>query len=116
MLVPLASLNFLRGLDDGVGGLRVHESEFAIGFGGGLFHHGDGANQRGVGAESADGEVLDGTGGLDAVVGVGGNVFEAEGVFFGTGGWLGHGWRLQQRDDSGGAGRGCGFTHASIAR
>ena len=44
-MVPLAALDFLGGGDDGVGGLRVHESEFAVGLGGGLLHHGDGANQ-----------------------------------------------------------------------
>ena len=86
VLVPLAFLNFLRRLDDGGGGLRIHKPEFAIGFGGGLFHHGNGANERDVCAESADGKVLDGTGRLDTVVGIGRNVFEAERVFFGTGG------------------------------
>ena len=79
-------LNFLSGLDDGVGGLRVHQAEFAIGFGRGFLHHGDGANKRGVGAESADGKVLHRASGLDTVVDIGGNFFEAERVFFGTGG------------------------------
>ena len=101
-VVPLALLNFLGSFDDGVGGLRVHEPELAVGLGGGLLHHGDGANQRGVSAQSADGKVLDRTGGLDAVVNVSGNFFVAERIFFGASGWLGHGRCLQQRDDSGG--------------
>src|SRR3974390_1617482 len=90
MLVPLAALNLLGGLDNGVGGSSVEQAEIAIGFGGGLLHHRDGADERGMRAESADREVLDGAGGLDAVINVGGNFFQAEGVFFCAGGWLGH--------------------------
>ena len=55
-----------------------------------------------VSAQSANGIVLDRAGGLDPVVHVSGDVFQAERIFFGAGGWLGHGRCLQQRDDSGG--------------
>src|SRR3974390_2427376 len=98
MRVPLAALNLLGGLDNGVGGSSVEQSEIRIGFGGGLLDHGDGADESRVGAEAADGEVLDGASRLDAVIGVGRNFFESEGVFFGAGG---EGGGLQQRDDSG---------------
>ena len=84
-LVPLALLNFLGGLDDGVGGLLIHQAEFAIGEGRSFLHHRDSADQRRVRAQSADGKVLDRARGLNAVVNVGGNFFEAERVFLGAG-------------------------------
>ena len=61
---------------------RVHQAEFAIGLGRRLLHHGDGANQRGMGVQSADGKVLDRAGGLNAVVNVGGNFFECRESLF----------------------------------
>ncbi len=102
VLVPLAVLDFLGGGDDGIGGLWVEQAEFAVGFGGGFLHHGNGANERNVRAQAADGIVLDRTRCLDAVVHVGRDVFKAQGIFLGASGRLGHERCLQQRDDSGG--------------
>ncbi len=44
-LVPLALLNFLGGLDDGVGGLLIHQPEFTIGERRRFLHHRDGADE-----------------------------------------------------------------------
>src|ERR1035438_3817204 len=72
-VVPLAILNFFGGLDDRVGSFRIDQSQIAVGLGGCLLHHGDGAYQGRMGMQSADGEVLDGANGLNAIVNVSGN-------------------------------------------
>jgi hypothetical protein len=81
-VVPATVDNFQSGMNDGVGAARVDGAQFAVGFGGGEFDHGDGANEQGMGTHAADGIVLDGAGGLHAVVGGGGDREESEGVFF----------------------------------
>ena len=89
VVVPLALLHFLGGFDDGVGGLLVDQPELAIGFGGSLFHHGDGAYEGGMRAQSADGIVLHRARRLNAIVGVGGNFLMAKRIFFSAGGGRG---------------------------
>ena len=81
LLVPLALLDFFGGFDDGVGGLLVHQAEVAIGERSSFLHHRDGADERGMGAQSADGKVLHRARRLNAVVNLGGNFLVAERVF-----------------------------------
>ena len=50
--VPFSLLHLMRSLNDGIGDVRVHESKFAIGFGGSLFDHSKGADQGRMGAHS----------------------------------------------------------------
>ena len=88
-LVPSALLDFLRGFDDCVGGLLVDQAQLAIGQSSSFLHHRDGANERGMSAQSADGKVLHRAGRLNAVVNVGGNFLVAERIFFAAGSWLG---------------------------
>ena len=72
---------------DGGGALGVEQSELVVGAGGGQFHGGQPADQVHVGGQrlAGDGEVLHGPEGVDAPVGVGGNVPVTEEVVFGTG-------------------------------
>ncbi len=93
VLVPLALLDFLRRLYDGVGGLLVDQAEFAIGQRCRFLHHRDGANERGMRAQSADGIVLDRARRLNAVVDVRRNFFMAERVFLNPGRAFGFGIR-----------------------
>src|SRR5664279_3675560 len=98
-LVPLALLNFLGRLDDGIGRLLVYQTELAISEGCGFLHHRDSTDKRRMGAQSADGKVLHRAGGLNAVVNVGRDFFIAERVFFGAKRWLGwHEFILYGRD------------------
>ena len=90
VLVPLALLDFLGRLDDRVGGLLVHQARVRdwrqrCGF----LHHRDGADERRMSAQSADGIVLHRPRRLDAVVDVGGNFLVAERVFLAARSWLG---------------------------
>jgi len=95
VLVPLALLNFLGGFDDRVGGPDVDQTELAIGKRSRFFHHGDGANERGMSAQSADGKVVHRARRLDAVVGVGRNFLVSERILLGAGGFCGLGWHAQ---------------------
>ncbi len=84
MLVPLALLHFLGGRDDRVGSFLIDQAQFAIGEGRGFLHHGDGADERGMGTQPADGIVLHCARRLNAVINVAGNFLVAERIFFGT--------------------------------
>src|SRR5260370_10420487 len=85
-VVPAALLDILRGLNNCVGDFFIYQTEVAVGFGGGFFHHAEGADQRGMGAHAGDGVVFDGARGLDSVVHVGGDLLGAERIFFFAGG------------------------------
>ena len=82
VLVPLALLDFFGRRDNGVRGLFVDEAELAIGESRSFLHHRDGANQRPMGAQSADGEIVHRARRLNAVVNVAGNFLVAERIFF----------------------------------
>ena len=77
------------------GAFGVQQAELVVGAGGGQFHGGQAADQVHVGGErlAGDGEVLDGAEGVDAPVGIGGDVAVAQEVVFGTeGGGSVRGW------------------------
>ena len=69
------------------GALGVEQPELVVGAGGGQLHGGQPADQVHVGGQrlAGDGEVLHGAQGVDAPVGVGGNVPVAQEVVFGAG-------------------------------
>jgi len=77
--------DLLCGAADGLSALRRDSAEVAVGLGGGSLDHADGADKRGVSAEPADGEILNGAGGLRAIESGGWDLNIAEGVFFGAG-------------------------------
>ncbi len=68
------------------GALGVEQPELVVGAGGGQFHGGQPADQVHVGGQrlAGDGEVLHGAEGVDAPVGVGGDVPVAQEVVFGA--------------------------------
>src|SRR6516162_1819629 len=82
VLTPLALLNLSRSRDDGVGCLLIDQAQIAVSLCGCFFDHGDGADQRDMRTQAADGIVLDRAGGLYAVINISGNIFQAERVFF----------------------------------
>ncbi len=81
-LVPLAVHYFFGGLHDGVSALVIDQAQLLVGLRGGVLHHADGANQRGIGAHAGDGIVFHGARRLDAVINVSGNFLDADGIFF----------------------------------
>src|SRR5262249_1132600 len=83
-VIPLALLDFLGGLDDGVGEYFVYQSEIAIGLGGRFLHQTKGANKRGMSAYAGDRIILEGAGGLNAVINLRGNFLGAQRIFFGA--------------------------------
>ncbi len=72
----------VTGGDDGVGQLRLQHAEVAVGERARFLQEDEGADEEGMGAEAADGIVLDRPLGLRAVKGVVGHVNFAEGVGF----------------------------------
>ena len=87
LLAEFAVHDLGAGLPDGGGTPGVEQSELVVGAGGGEFHGGQPADQVHVGGQrlAGDGEVLHGPEGVDAPVGVGGNIPVAQEVVFGAG-------------------------------
>jgi hypothetical protein len=71
--VPLAVDHLLRRGGNRGGALLAHGAELAVGLGCRALHHADCADERGVRAHAADGEVLDCPRGLRAIHRGGGN-------------------------------------------
>lgn len=84
LIVQFAGDDFVGGANDGVGDFCGDEFEFAIGEGGGFFDAADRFDEQRVGAIAADGIIFDGALRLNAVVGFGGDLAFAEGIFFGA--------------------------------
>ena len=84
LVVPFAVNHFLRSVLDGLGDLRWHITKPRIGGGGVLLDQAERADKLPGKAQAADRKILDGPGGLRAVIGVGGDFHLAHGVSFDT--------------------------------
>ena len=80
--VPLAVYNFFGRLHDCVSTFVIDQAKFLVSLCGGILHHADGANQRGIGAHAGDGIIFHGARSLHAVINVGGNFLDADRIFF----------------------------------
>ena len=86
MVVKLAVDDFLGGLDDGVFLVGFQQAEAGVDLGGGELYQAEGSDEGTGEPQVTDGEVEDGPHGRSAVVGVGGDLHRAHGVFFYSGG------------------------------
>jgi len=68
LIAERSGQHFIRGSNDRVGDALVEPTQAGVGNGGGLLDEDGGGDEVGVSAQTADPEILDGAGGLDAVV------------------------------------------------
>ena len=80
--VPLAVNHFFGRLHDCVSTFVIDQAKLFIGLRGGVFHHANSTNQRGVCAHAGDGIIFDGARSLHAVIHVSGNFLDADRIFF----------------------------------
>ena len=92
LVVQLARLDLAAGFDDGVGPRAVQQAQIVIGARRRLLDLGERADQFRVVRDgcAGDGEILDRTQGMDAVIGIGGNFAVAQQVMLGAGDGCGH--------------------------
>ncbi len=84
MVVKLSGEQFVAGLADGLHLLLIHDAQGMVGLGGGFFNKGQGLDHvlEIVEPHAGNGEIFDGTLGLDAVIDGFGQFPFAEGVVF----------------------------------